>query len=68
MEKKNDEELEIYWKRRDNCSKGKHKLKDNDFGITWCVICGYLSSKPSGVPLEEEHKSIWKIKFYEEII
>lgn len=66
MEKKKENELEIYWKRRDNCNKGKHKLKDNTFGITWCVICGYLSNKPSGIPLEEEHKSIWGIKYYED--
>lgn len=42
-----EEQLRIYWERRKNCSQGKHKLKDNSFGITWCVTCGYLSNKPA---------------------
>lgn len=42
-----EEHLRIYWERRKNYSQGKHKLKENSFGITWCVICGYLSNKPA---------------------
>ena len=43
--------LEIYWKMRDRCSKGEHKFRDNDFGITWCIVCGRLATKPCGKPL-----------------
>lgn len=66
MEKKNSEELEVFWKRKANCQKGKHKLKDNKFGVTWCVICGLLSNKPAPEGafkganiLKEEDKIIW---------
>lgn len=26
------------------CSKGKHKLRENQFGIVWCTRCGLLST------------------------
>lgn len=26
------------------CNSGKHKLRTNNFGITWCVNCGLLST------------------------
>lgn len=26
------------------CQKGKHKLRENEFGIVWCVRCGLLST------------------------
>lgn len=26
------------------CNKGKHRLRENNFGVTWCVICGLLSN------------------------
>jgi Zn ribbon nucleic-acid-binding protein len=26
------------------CSKGKHKLRENDFGVVFCVRCGLLST------------------------
>lgn len=47
-----------YWKLREHCSKGKHKLRDNAFGITWCVICGLHSTKPSNIPLKPEEQII----------
>ena len=28
-----------------NCDKGKHRFRTNKFGVTWCVICGLLSTK-----------------------
>lgn len=27
-----------------NCLKGKHKLRENKFGVVWCVNCGLLSN------------------------
>ena len=35
------------------CLKGKHKIRDNRFGVTWCVKCGRLFTKPCGIPLKE---------------
>lgn len=26
------------------CSKGKHKLRENNFGVVFCVRCGLLST------------------------
>lgn len=41
----------------------KHRVRDNKFGVTWCINCGYLFSKPCDVPLQ------WhEIKFNYEII
>lgn len=64
-----EEQIKIYWDRRKNCEQGKHKLKDNNFGITWCVTCGYLSNKPApeGViknqnRLQKEDQRIWPYK------
>jgi hypothetical protein len=64
-----EEQLRIYWERRKNCEKGKHKLRDNSFGITWCVTCGFLSNKPAPIGifinsnrLEEVDKLIYPHK------
>jgi hypothetical protein len=46
--------LEHYWKLREQCSKGKHKFRDNNFGVTWCVVCGQHSTSPSNIPLKPE--------------
>ena len=27
-----------------NCNKGKHHLRTNKFGLTWCTYCGLLST------------------------
>ena len=39
------------------CDKGKHRFRTNWFGVTWCVICGQLSSS-----LAEELKEEDKLK------
>lgn len=45
------------------CPEEKHKPRDNRFGVTWCVRCGRLFTKPSGKPLLESDKI--KIKNHE---
>jgi hypothetical protein len=50
--------LEHYWKLRELCLKNKHKFRDNKFGVTWCVVCGRLSTTPSNIPLKEEEEII----------
>lgn len=39
-----------------NCNKGKHRLRTNNFGVTWCVICGLLSNGEVPDILTEEDK------------
>ena len=40
-----------------SCNKGKHKLRTNKFGITFCVNCGLLSTAVNaGDPLSEDDK------------
>jgi len=29
-----------------NCNEDKHKPRNNRFGVTWCVNCGRLFTKP----------------------
>ena len=41
------------------CLPDKHKRRDNKFGVTWCVKCGQLFTKPSGVPLQESDKVVY---------
>lgn len=45
-----------------HCNKGKHRFRENPFGITWCVICGQLSINNAGLvqPLKEDDKIIIK--------
>lgn len=40
--------------------KSKHRFRDNKFGITWCIECELLSTKPSGILLSQS-----KIEVYE---
>ena len=40
------------------CDSDKHKRRDNNFGITWCVKCGHLFTKPCGKPLEPKDQRI----------
>ena len=47
-------------KFRGQC-RDKHKRRDNSFGITWCMRCGSLFTKPSGKPLTEEDKRTWNV-------
>ena len=49
---------EIFWKMRANCSKGEHKFRDNDYGVTWCIVCGHLANKPSGKKFIKEEQII----------
>jgi hypothetical protein len=41
------------------CLPDRHKKRDNKFGVTWCVKCGRLFTKPSGIPLQESDKVIY---------
>lgn len=41
-----------------NCNSGKHKLRTNKFGVTWCVYCGCLSNAESE-PLNEDDKVLY---------
>lgn len=36
------------------CKLGKHRKRDNKFGVTWCTLCGRLFSKPCGRKLKQE--------------
>lgn len=47
-----------------HCDKGKHRFRENKFGVTWCVICGQLSTNNAGVvaPLEEDDKLIIRVE------
>lgn len=35
------------------CKPDKHKPRDNKMGITWCIRCGRLFTKPCGRDLKE---------------
>lgn len=35
------------------CESGKHRRRDNDFGITWCTECGRLFIRQSGKKLDK---------------
>lgn len=37
------------------CTSGKHKLRTNHFGVTWCVYCGVLSNADAE-PLTDDDK------------
>lgn len=50
--------LEHFRKLKEKCSQGKHKFRDNNLGVTWCVVCGQISLKPRGISLEEDDKII----------
>jgi hypothetical protein len=43
-------------KNTTECKPNKCKQRDNKFGVTWCVICGKLFSKPCGKKLTELDK------------
>lgn len=40
------------------CDKGKHKFRENSYGIVWCTICGLLSYSNYGLvdKLQEDDK------------
>lgn len=41
-----------------NCQSGKHKIRQNNFGVSWCVYCGLLSNADSE-PLQEDDKILY---------
>ena len=44
-----------------NCDKGKHHLRVNRYGVTWCTYCGLLSTKVNAAdPAEENDQLIIK--------
>lgn len=48
------------------CQKGKHKLRENTFGIVWCVRCGLLStSVGTAQKLDNEDKITIKNEYYQ---
>lgn len=38
------------------CAYGHHKVRQNKYGICWCVRCGYLFRNLSYTPLTDEDK------------
>lgn len=44
------------------CQPDKHKQRNNKLGVTWCVKCGRLFTKPCGKELQETDKLIIKLK------
>lgn len=39
------------------CKKGKHKFRENKFGVVFCVKCGLLSTAVGSFkPLDEDDK------------
>lgn len=43
-----------------DCNVNKHKIRDNKYGVTWCVKCGKLFNKPSGIELKKNEILIFK--------
>ena len=39
-----------------NCNKSKHRLRRNNFGITFCCICGLLSNSVNEPLATEDEK------------
>lgn len=46
--------------KKAHCDKGRHRFRENPFGITWCIICGQLSYNNLGLisKLQESDKLI----------
>lgn len=36
-----------------DCKDNEHIIRDNDFGVTWCIKCGRLFTKPCGKKLKK---------------
>lgn len=50
---------EQFQKKLKLCQKGKHKLRENEFGVVFCTVCGLLSTSVGNVPkLKEEDKLV----------
>ncbi len=52
------EKLEILKKR--NCGKGKHRIRENKFGVCWCILCGLLSNTVNASPLGDGESIVVK--------
>lgn len=50
----NSEESQRYLQLQWNDCYGKHTIRDNILGITWCIRCGRLFTKPCGVNIKED--------------
>jgi len=44
------------------CQKGKHKLRENNFGVVFCVRCGLLSTSVGAVEKLTENDKIKVVK------
>jgi hypothetical protein len=44
-----------------DCKTRGHKLRENPFGVTWCMSCGGLSTKPSKKKLDEDTRKRWNL-------
>nr|DAW72391.1 MAG TPA: 50S ribosomal subunit [Caudoviricetes sp.] len=40
------------------CAYGHHKVRQNKYGVCWCVRCGYLFRNLSYTPLTDEDKVV----------
>lgn len=47
---------EEYYKMLEPCKQGKHKLRQNNFGVVWCIRCGLLSNTHNAPKMGEEDK------------
>ncbi len=43
-----------WFKSLNLCAKGKHKLRTNHYGVTWCTRCGLLSNTQNAQELDQE--------------
>ena len=43
-----------WFKSLNLCTKGKHKLRTNHYGVTWCVRCGLLSNTHNAQELDQD--------------
>ena len=45
------------------CQKGKHKLRENNFGVVFCTRCGLLSTSVGAVEKLTEDDKIKVVKY-----
>lgn len=43
-----------------NCDRGKHRIRMNRYGVSWCIICGRLSSTNNVDDLKENESLLIK--------
>ena len=49
------------------CKDNKCKRRDNEFGITWCINCGRLFTKPCGVIISDEERNLNNNRLFNKI-